>query len=167
MGIEALYGDLNRESRILTTQVMSSLGGILSTPKIYESPTMQLELPHIPLGISLDDGIQILNLLSHKIEKLTEGESEFYKVCCQDSEFGFYAEDGLIHSTLYNDPIGRESNEGIETKIATYLARYGNIDDWEEGINNGWIQFFINTKEGISMAYGLHKDVLRFNKSRN
>ncbi len=127
---------------------------------------MQLKPPHIPLGISVEDGIIILNSISNDIEKYIEEREDFYKVSSQDWEFGFYSRGGLIHSTWYNDPLGRESQEGIDTKVTAYLVRYGSIDDWKEGLNNGWIQFFINENAGIGMAYGLHKDVLRFNSVR-
>ncbi|WP_312303395.1 hypothetical protein [Diaphorobacter nitroreducens] len=125
---------------------------------------MQLIPPHIPLGIYLYDGIKILSSISADIEKYQQENEDFYKVGLLEWEFGFYSKSGVVHSSWYNDPQGRESQEGINLKVTTYLARYGSINDWEEGINNGWIQFFINEKAGVGMAYGLHKDVLRFNK---
>ena len=125
---------------------------------------MKLHTPHIPLGISLDEGIKILKVISSEIEKIEEDEEEFYKVATDTWECGFYVKDSRVCSSWYNDPSGRENQEGINIKVTEYLARYGNIEDWQDGVNNGWIQFFTNDSSGINMAYGIDKDVLRFNK---
>lgn len=125
---------------------------------------MALNTPHIPLGISLDEGIDILSDVSSEIEKYEEEKEDFYKASSGDWECGFYAKDGVVHSSWYNDPYGRGDEMGTNRKVTLYLARYGNIDDWEDGLNNGWLQFFFNERVGVSMAYGLHKDVLRFNR---
>ncbi|KPZ72679.1 hypothetical protein AN944_00921 [Shewanella sp. P1-14-1] len=127
---------------------------------------MQLESPHIPLGISLDEGLNILESLSSEIEKRTDKEDEFYKIVFDNWECGFYERKSIVTSTWYNDSAGRETEEGINSKVTRYLNRYGEIDDWEAGISNGWIQFFINHTSGVNMAYGLHKDVIRFNSIR-
>lgn len=126
--------------------------------------TMELRTPHIPLGIPLEAGIEILRAISSEIEKHSDEKEDFYKVCASDWECGFYAKDGVVHSSWYNDPSGRETKDGINLKVTLYLARYGNIDGWIDGINNVWIQFFTNEKVGVGMAYGLHNDVLRFNR---
>jgi len=125
---------------------------------------MELKTPHIPLGISLDEGIEILGGVSSEIKKYEEEKEDFYKVQEGDWECGFYAKNGMVHSAWYNDPYGRDDEMGINRKVTLYLARYGNIEDWEDRLNNGWIQFFFNEKSGVNMAYGLHKDVLRFNQ---
>jgi hypothetical protein len=31
-------------------------------------------------------------------------------------------------------------------------------------MDNGWMRFWINPKAGVSMVYGIHMDVIRFNK---
>ena len=124
---------------------------------------MNIETPHIPLGISLEEGIKILESLSSEIEKHDDEKETFYKVHAGSFECGFYENEGKVISSWYNDPTGRESEEGINTKVSLYLARYGDISDWKDGINNGWIQFFMNEKTNVGMAYGLHKDVIRFN----
>ncbi len=125
---------------------------------------MELKTPHIALGISLDKGVDILRQISSDIEKYAEEKEDFYKVSVANFECGFYAKDGIIHSSWYNDLSGRDSEAGINEKVMLYLSRYGNIDDWERGIDNGWIQFFTNENANIGLAYGLHKDVLRFNQ---
>ena len=125
---------------------------------------MNIETPHIPLGISLEEGLGILKSLSSEVEKHDDENENFYKVNAGEFECGFYEKEGKVVSSWYNDPTGRDSEEGINKKVAFYLARYGDVEDWEDGINNGWIQFFVNNKLNIGMAYGLHKDVIRFNR---
>lgn len=124
---------------------------------------MELKTPHIELGISVDEGIEILRSISFDIEKNVEEREDFYRASSENFEFGFYARGGVIHSSWYDDPLGRDSEAGINEKIMLYLSRYGSLNAWERGINNGWIQFFSNQKTNIGMSYGLHKDVLRFN----
>jgi hypothetical protein len=124
---------------------------------------MNIEAPHIPLGITLEEGLSILKGSSSDIEKHDDENELFYKTDTGEFEFGFYENSGKVISSWYNDPTGRGSEEGINQKVSLYLSRYGNIEDWEDGINNGWIQFFINNTTNIGMAYGLHKDVIRFN----
>ena len=125
---------------------------------------MQLKSPHIPFGISLEEGIKILNSITSEIEKNTNKENDFYKIVSDDWECGFYEDKGIVVSTWYNDSAGRDTEEGINLKVTSYLNRYGDMDEWVDGINNGIIQFFINTKKGIGMSYGLHRDVILFNR---
>ena len=125
---------------------------------------MNIETPHIPLGISLEEGLGIFKSVSSEVEKYDDENENFYKVDAGEFEYGFYEKEGKVVSSWYNDPTGRGSEEGINKKVTLYLARYGDIGDWEDGINNGWIQFFTNNKINIGMAYGLHKDVIRFNR---
>lgn len=127
---------------------------------------MKLKTPHIKLGISIAEGIEILQSIATQIEKHEEHAEDFYKVIGENFECGFYAKDGAIHSSWYDDQLGRDSEAQINEKLMLYLSRYGAIADWEQGINNGWIQFFDNEKAEIGLAYGLHKDVLRFNYLR-
>lgn len=60
---------------------------------------MQLESPHIPLGISLDEGLKILESFSSEIEKRTDKEGEFYKIVFDNWECGFYERNGIVTST--------------------------------------------------------------------
>lgn len=123
---------------------------------------MNIETPHIPSGVSTEDALKILGAIG-EVEKHDDERELFYKASCDDFEVGFYHSDGKVTAAWYNDPKGRDSEEGLNQKVAQYLKRYGNIEDWEEGINNGWIQFFNNNKANVGMAYGIHKDVIRFN----
>jgi hypothetical protein len=125
---------------------------------------MDLIPPHIPLGINLEEAIEILAGVSSDIEKYEQEKEDFYKVASGEWECGFYTKGGVVHSTWYNDPYGRGDEMGLNRKVTLYLLRYGDINDWEEGLNNGWIQYFSNEVSGVNLAYGLHRDVLRFNQ---
>ncbi|KDC47326.1 hypothetical protein [Pseudoalteromonas fuliginea] len=124
---------------------------------------MQIKTPHIPLNIPLEDALDILKGVSETILKEVEEDATFYKVSVSDYECGFYEKENVVIATWYNDPEGRDSQDELNLKVSLYLNRYGELDDWEDGINNGWIQFFNNNKTGVGLSYGLHKDVLRFN----
>ena len=124
---------------------------------------MKIEAPHIPLGISLEEALAILHRISSNIEKRTEEDNDFYKLVSDEFECGFYEQTGKVVSSWYNDPLGRNSEEGINEKVSLYLSRYGNLEDWKNGINNGWMQFFNNENSKVALVYGIHKDVLRFN----
>ena len=124
---------------------------------------MNLSTPHIPLGISLDDGLNILREVSLEIEKTEKNTETFYKVIGDSFECGFYEKDNTVIASWYNDPIGRDNEDKLNLKVSLYLARYGDINDWESTLNNGYIQLFNNEKSGHSMAYGLHMDVIRIN----
>ncbi|MEM1096111.1 MAG: hypothetical protein AAGJ10_16045 [Bacteroidota bacterium] len=128
---------------------------------------MEVSTPHIPLGISLGDGLKILTSVSPNVEKLEGANEDFYKVASDEWECGIYTNGQTVHSTWYNDALGRESEAGINQKVELYLTRYGAIEGWQEGLNNGWIQFFSNRKAGIGMAYGIQNDVIRFNLARS
>jgi hypothetical protein len=125
---------------------------------------MKLKSPHIPLGITFEEGLKILQTVSSEIERVDEDNENFYRVSSDEFSCGFYLKSGLVSSTWYDDSTGRDSEDGINLKVTLYLQRYGDISEWEDGINNGWIQFFTNEKSGVGLAYGLHKDVIRFNQ---
>lgn len=123
---------------------------------------MNIDSPHIPYGSTLESALEILSSIG-EVEKYVEERETFYKASSKNLEVGVYYSDGRVTAAWYNDPAGRDSEEGINLKVTQYLERYGDLDNWEEGINNGWIQFFNNQIEKTGLAYGLHKDVLRFN----
>lgn len=124
---------------------------------------MKINTPHIPLNVDLSEGIKILSSVSKMIETDIENEDTFYKVSMPEYECGFFEKNNTIVATWYNDPLGRGSNERVSSKVELYLERYASLESWDKGVNNGWIQFFNNSSNKISMAYGLHNDVLRFN----
>ncbi len=123
----------------------------------------KLKSPHVPLGIPIEDGLAILKKIGSPVFFESEEERQ-YKISNAAYNVAIYETNGIVSSAWYDDPIGRSWNLGRQKKVNLYLSRYDNIRNWEARLNNGYIQFYINDKLGLSMSYGLHKDVIRFNK---
>ena len=118
--------------------------------------------PKIELGISLEKGLKILSRLGNPIEEL-EGKEVSYRVNSSEFDVAIYETDGIVTSVWFNDSLGRIWAKGKAMKIRLYLARYGNPDDWELRIDNGWMHYYFNDKAGCNMVYGVDNDVIRFN----
>lgn len=122
----------------------------------------KLFTPVIPLGISIQDGLQILNTLAEtQVEK--DGEEISYRVNTPDFDVAIYEGGGVVKSVWFNDPIGRVWNYGKNRKINLYLERYGKKADWELRMKNGWMKYYFNEESNAAMVYGIHNDVIRFN----
>jgi hypothetical protein len=63
-----------------------------------------------------------------------------------------------------NDPLGRESDITIQEKIEAYLERYDDLKNWELRTDNGWMHYWFNPEDQAAMIYGIHNDVIRFNR---
>lgn len=122
----------------------------------------KLETPTIELGIPIEKGVKILKELGILVEEQDDNEHSF-RVETSDFDIAVYENDGIVSSVWFNDPLGRIWTKGKQMKINLYLARYGSLEDWELRIDNGWMHFFFNDKTGVTMVYGIHKDVIRFN----
>ena len=123
----------------------------------------KLITPHIELGIDIDEGLNILNSLGAPISA-TNGKEKSFTCSTPKYDVSVYETEGKVSSVWFNDPSGRFWSKGKAKKISLYLARYGNLADWQARLNNGYIQFYFNDVLGLSMAYGIHKDVIRFNQ---
>ena len=73
---------------------------------------MNIETPHIPSGVSTEDALKILGAIGG-VEKHDDERELFYKASCDDFEVGFYHSDGKVTAAWYNDPKGRDSEEGL------------------------------------------------------
>lgn len=123
----------------------------------------KLTSPHVDLGSPISEALGILKGVGTL--KLVENKKENeYRVSSSSLGVAVYETNGLVSSVWYNDPLGRLWPKGKALKINLYLSRYGSLENWEPRLNNGWIQFYFNDVLGINMAYGLQKDVIRFNK---
>ena len=123
---------------------------------------MELNSPHIPLGISSSEVKAILRGLASGADITTQEDGSLTLVHCA-IKITAYITEGVVTSVWYNDPLGRETSLGQEEKVAAYLARYGRTDAWECRMENGWMRYWYNAKANVSMVYGIHKDVIRFN----
>jgi thioesterase domain-containing protein len=75
-----------------------------------------------------------------------------------------YADADEVDAVLYDDKSGRGSAQSKLAKIHQYLVRYGPLHDWEMRMDNGWMRYWFNVNARVSMVYGIHKDVIRFNR---
>lgn len=125
-----------------------------------------IKAPHIPLGVSFTEFCKSKEYLKFPMtfKERDDDKVEFYSTDNDGWNWGVFIKRDIIISSWYDDPFGRQSDEGIEKKINQYLSRYGSLDEWEARLNNGWIQFYFNDNAGINMAYGIHQDVIRFNQ---
>ena len=121
-----------------------------------------LNTPHIPLRIKLSEGLRILGALGEPTNETAGGE-QCFRVDGNHFSVALYPEDDEVRSVWYDDPIGRSTAEGTREKIHAYLARYGAFMNWELRMDDGWMRYWFNLRDKVSMVYGIHKDVLRFN----
>ncbi|WP_043315432.1 hypothetical protein [Microbulbifer sp. HZ11] len=122
--------------------------------------------PKIDLGQSINDGIQIISKLESPVEESSDSEIS-YRVNTDKFDIAIYEKSGVISSVWHNDPIGRLWAKGKARKLKLYLARYGNLGDWELRLSNGIMAHYFNEKLGIVLVYGVHKDVIRVNLTRH
>ena len=124
----------------------------------------ELNSPHIELGVPIEIGLQIIRSFGEPLFSEENG-SKIYTVSTKQFSIAVYEKDGIVSSTWYDDSLGRLWSKGRTRKINLYLARFDNLKNWESRLNNGYIQFYFNDVIGLTMAYGIHKDVIRFNKN--
>ncbi len=125
------------------------------------SISLQLRTPHIPLRSSLAEALVLLDSLGYPI---VMDDDRSLRVDTPEFNVAIYPHEGHVKSTWYDDPLGRTSDEGIEAKINLYLTRYGALAHWELRLDNGWMRYWYNPTYGVSMVYGIHNDVIRFNE---
>ncbi len=129
---------------------------ILSIPRSIQSP-------HIPLRISMLEGLEILKSTGYEITEEAVNE-HCLKVETPSFSAAIYVKDNEVSSVWYDDPIGRDSTTGKEQKVELYLSRYGLLSNWELRMDNGWMHYWFNPSDKVAMVYGIHKDVIRFNQ---
>src|SRR5678815_4410970 len=123
----------------------------------------QIHTPHIALGSSMEDALQILRHLGPVLQDNSEKES-CYRVETPIFAVAVYPKGETVGSVWYDDPIGRISMAGRSKKVETYLRRYGPLENWERRLDNGWMHYWFNPVDGVQMVYGIHMDVIRFNQ---
>jgi hypothetical protein len=122
-----------------------------------------LGTPHIAVGTTLVDGMLALRSIGGDIHEEQSGE-RCLKVIAPGFRVAIYPKGEFVGSVWYDDPLGRESAEGIRIKVERYLERYGPMSNWEQRMENGWMQYWFNPRNRVAMVYGIHKDVIRFNQ---
>jgi hypothetical protein len=122
-----------------------------------------LTSPHIPLASSLAEALKILNALGVPVVEVMDNEHSF-RADTEHFNIAIYPDGDTIKSVWYNDALGRESEEARGQKIERYLERYGALSNWKMTMDNGWMQYWFNERDGATMVYGVHMDVIRFNR---
>jgi hypothetical protein len=117
---------------------------------------------HIPLRLSVENGLALLRELELPIVEHRDDEHHF-RVDARGYNVAIYPVDGVIRSVWYDDPTGRGSKRNLPRKIRCYLSRYGELKNWRKGFSNGWMDFWYNERDRVGMVYGLDMDVVRFN----
>lgn len=84
----------------------------------------KINTPHIPLGIPLSDGIEILRSISENIIQENDGKEISYKVVVDNFSVAIYEKSGLVNSVWYDDPVGRLFSFSKRKKLRMYLNRY-------------------------------------------
>ena len=124
---------------------------------------IKLKTPLLPLGVDEKKGLDILQSYSSQIIKEIDEDITNYRVDTDEFDIAIYVKDSKVIAVWYNDPLGRDSEEGIKSKLELYKIRYGRQEDWKLTINNGWMEFYTNEAEKLQIVYGIHQDVIRIN----
>jgi hypothetical protein len=122
-----------------------------------------LTSPHIPFSSSLAEALKILDALGAPVVEVTDNEHSF-RADTEHFDIAIYPDGDTVKSVWYNDALGRESIEARARKIKLYLERYGSLSNWKMTMDNGWMQYWFNERDGAMMVYGMHMDVIRFNR---
>lgn len=119
--------------------------------------------PHIPLGIPVEQALGVVQSLGTLVQEQTPDE-HCYRLETPLFALAIYPDSDTVRSVWYDDPTGRESKAGRAGKVEAYLKRYGHLRNWERRLDNGWMHYWFNPVDKVQMAYGVHKDVIRFNQ---
>ncbi len=121
--------------------------------------------PHVQLAIPLSEGLKILNATGGSLVEGFEHDGKMHRVNLPNFEMAVYETNGKVSSVWYNDPAGRWTGLGRNRKLRLYMDRYTESGAWEKRLNNGWMTFYFNDTDGVSLVHGTHMDVIRINKS--
>lgn len=123
----------------------------------------KISTPHVKLAIPVSDGLRVLEATGGSVIEEYDRNEKTYRVNLQNFEMAIYETNGIVSSVWYNDPAGRLTKLGRKRKIRLYMDRYTESGAWEKRLNNGWMSFYFNDTDAVSLVHGLHKDVIRIN----
>jgi hypothetical protein len=130
---------------------------------LFKNAAQELSTPHIRVRSSLASAMTVLESCADQLFPL-EGNERGNRARSKSWELIIYAAADEVDSVCYDDESGRGFAQSKLSKIQRYLARYGPLADWELRLDNGWMRYWYNTRVGVMMVYGVHMDVIRFNK---
>jgi len=137
--------------------------GVMRAHRFRPSFDVQLKSPHIPLGLDLNEGLALIRTVGSEFIDESDGEYCF-RAESSSLRVAIYPEANKVGSVWYDDPVGRELESGRMEKLRLYLERYGNLSRWELRMDNGWMHYWFNPADHAAMVYGVHNDVIRFNR---
>jgi len=114
-----------------------------------------LSTPHIEIGAGVNGALSTLKQFGTPIHENASGEDS-YRIETNKFSMAIYVKDNLVNAVWYDDPQGRESEEGIAEKVKAYLARHGKLENWELRQDNGWMLYWFNPTDQRQMVYGMH-----------
>jgi hypothetical protein len=130
---------------------------------LFTNTPRDLSTPHIPVRSDLASALNLLESCADQVVVL-EGDERGYRASSKRWELIIYADADEVDAVWYDDESGRGFSESKLAKIHRYLSRYDTLTDWELRMDNGWMRYWFNPRAGVMMVYGIHKDVIRFNK---
>jgi|GEM_PF-184069 len=133
------------------------------TKAAVERVVIVLATPHIALGSSMKDALMILQRFGKPLQEVS-GKEHHYRLEAGAFRMALYPKGEAVGSVWYDDPTGRTSETARAHKVEAYLLRYGKLQNWERRLDNGWMHYWFNPVDRAQMAYGIHKDVIRFNQ---
>jgi hypothetical protein len=113
--------------------------------------------------LAIEEAVAILQRFGNPTQE-ESGHERCYRVETPLFGVSVYPNGGKVGSVWYDDSTGRESESGREKKVGAYLMRYGQLENWERRLDNGWMRYWFNPTDRAQMVYGIHKDVIRFNQ---
>jgi sigma-B regulation protein RsbQ len=125
--------------------------------------TDELSTPHIPVGSKLASALVLLESCADDVV-LLEGDERGYRATAKQWELIIYCDADEVNAVCYDDESGRRLTESKLAKVHRYLSRYGSLTNWEMRMDNGWMRYWFNPLARVAMVYGIHMDVIRFNK---
>jgi hypothetical protein len=128
-----------------------------------DAPVLQVHTPHVPLRQAFELGVSLLKSEGCALVEM-DGDAQRFRTPGAAWSVTVHADDAMVASVVYDDPVGRNSQYGKAEKIRLYLARYGAYSNWEMRMHNAWMQYWFNPVDKVAMVYGVDMDVLRFNR---
>ncbi len=136
---------------------------ILRRMNLFKQGGEVLHSPHVPIGSSLALALSMLDAGGGEVHPL-DGDVRAYRSLSKEWDLIIYAAADEVDAVSYNDPAGRGFFESKLVKVHLYLSRYGPLADWELRMDNGWMRYWFNPTAHVAMVYGIHEDVIRFNR---
>lgn len=116
--------------------------------------------PFFDLGMPFTEAEKIIRNVEGTIEVTTEDG----RICIRNTTPNFACsikeENGRLRTVWYDDPLGRDSEDGKARKMGLYMERQKKIGTWVNTIEDGYNLWWHNQIDDLMLVYGLHGDVI-------